>query len=331
MPKFPQKIKDIVLAVTYQCNSQCEFCHIWRKKTASSLKPKDYKNLPRTIQNVNISGGEPFLRNDLSKIVQTIKSRCPRAKIIISTNGFLSQEIKKQTKKILKIEPGIGITVSLDGLKKIHEKLRGVKNGFKQALQTIEILKKLKIKNLKIAFTINDHNFQELRKVYQLSKELNLEFSFAVCHNSPHYFQKEDNKISRLKEMEKEIIWLISQELRGFSLKRWLRAYFAWGLLRFIQTGQRILPDYSGLRSLFIDPFGRIYPSDVWNLRLGKIQEITNWPKFLKTSQRIILTKSQSKPNNWMICTARQSMKKHWLKAGWWILSNKPYGKIISV
>src|SRR3989344_2546736 len=268
MPKFPQKIKDIVLAVTYQCNSQCEFCHIWRKKTASSLKPKDYKNLPRTIQNVNISGGEPFLRNDLSKIVQTIKSRCPRAKIIISTNGFLSQEIKKQTKKILKIEPGIGITVSLDGLKKIHEKLRGVKNGFKQALQTIEILKKLKIKNL--------------------------EFSFAVCHNSPHYFKKKDNKISRLKEMEKEIIWLISQELRGFSLKRWLRAYFALGLLRFIQTGQRILPDYSGLRSLFIDPFGRIYPSDVWNLRLGKIQEITNWPKFLKTSQRIILTKSQS-------------------------------------
>lgn len=322
MKKINQ-IKDIILAITYQCNSRCQFCYIWQKQETFSLEPKDYQNLPQTIKNVNLGGGEPFLRQDLPTIIKIIKTQCPSAKIIISTNGFLPQEIKRQMRKVLKIEPDIRIAVSLDGLKKVHEKLRGKKNGFNQALKTIKILKSLGMKNLKIAFTLGDKNFKELRKVYQLSRTLGLEFSLAVCHNANHYFSKNDNQITKLKEIEKEIHWLINQELKSFSFKKWLRAYFAWGILEFLKTGQRILPDYSGFNSLFIDPFGCIYPSNVWDLKLGKMQEIKNWPEFLSKSQKKVLENNQERPNNWMICTARQAIKKHWLKAGWWILWRK--------
>ncbi len=320
MKKIP--IKDLVLAVTYQCNSRCQFCNIWKNKKTFSCQPADYKNLPRNIKNVNVSGGEPFLRNDLPEIIRIISYQCPRAKIIISTNGFLPGLIKKQLQEIIRFKKDIGVAVSLDGFGLIHEELRGFPGGFSLAIETIRLLKELGIKNLKIAFTLGDKNINQLKRVYRLSRQLGIEFSLAVLHNSPHYFQKEDNQIKNLARMKKELNWLIKEELKGLSLKKWLRAYFAWGMIGFLENRERVLQDYSGLSSLFIDPFGYIYPSDIWNLKIGRLQKIKDWSKFSDKTKKMILSEEE-RPVSWMICTARQAMRKHWLKVGWWILENE--------
>ena len=81
------------------------------------------------------------------------------------------------------------------------------------------------------------------------------------------------------------------------------------------------MPDYSGVTSLFIDPFGYIYPSDVWDLKIGRLQKIKDWSKFSEQVRQKIL--SERPPVSWMICTARQAMRKHWLEVGWWILRIK--------
>ncbi len=315
------KIRDLVLAITYQCNSCCQICNIWKSQKTSSCRPSDYENLPCDVRNINISGGEPFLRADLPEIIRTVGHRCPKAKIVISTNGFLPSMIKKRVTEIIKFKRNIGVAISLDGFGLVHEELRGVSGGFSLALETIRLLKELNIEDLKIAFTLNDKNINQLKRVYHLSKELNVEFSLAVCHNSPHYFQKENNNISRFNLIKKEIDWLVEQELKRFSLKRWARAYFAQGLINFLKNKKRILPDYAGLSSLFIDPFGNIYPSNVWNFKMGKLQETKDWDKFSNEASGII--PFEKKPSNWMACTVRQAMKEHWMKVGWWVLQKK--------
>ncbi|NQV00632.1 MAG: radical SAM protein [Parcubacteria group bacterium] len=321
-PKENQ-IKDVVLAITYQCNAHCQFCHIWKNKERFSLQAGDYKNLPRNTENINISGGEPFLRNDLPAIIRTINHQCSRAKIIISTNGFLPSTIKRQMQEIIKFKKDIGIAVSLDGFGKVHEDLRGFPGGFSLVLESIRLLRDLGIKNLKIAFTLNNKNINQLKRVYQLSKELGVEFSLAVCHDSSHYFKKQNNEITNTIQIKRQISWLIEEELKSFSPKKWLRAYFAWGMLGFLKNRKRVLPDYSGLNSLFIDPFGNIYPSDVWDMKIGRLQEIKNWNSFVLKTKEILLSKDKERPNSWMICTARQAMKKHWLKVSLWILQTK--------
>jgi len=314
-------IKDIVLAVTYQCNGRCRFCNIWTNQDSFSCELDDFKRLPRNIENINISGGEPFLREDLSEVIRTIKNQCPKAKIIISTNGFTPCKIKDQMQKIIKFKRDIGIAVSLDGFGKAHEELRGFPGGFSLALETIRLLKELGIKNIKIAFTLGNQNINQLKRVYQLSNELGVEFSLAAYHNSSHYFQKEDNKIVDIANLRKEIDWLIKQELKSFSLKKWARAYFAFGLFNFLKNKKRILPDYSGINSLFIDPFGNIYPSDIWNLKLGNLKKVDNWDDFSEAMNLKIL--SNKRPESWMICTARGAMKKHYTKVIPWILRKK--------
>ena len=111
------RIKDIVIAVTYNCNSRCQMCNIWQKTdNINALGKDELLNLPENLENINISGGEPFLRADLPELIKAIKARCPKAKVIISTNGFATETVLSQMEKILKIMPEIGVAVSLDGL-----------------------------------------------------------------------------------------------------------------------------------------------------------------------------------------------------------------------
>ncbi len=314
-------IKDIVLAITYKCNSHCQSCNIWKNQKYFSYKPIDYNKLPRMVKNINISGGEPFLRNDLLEVVKTISRRSPGANIVISTNGFLLSEIKKTMQKVVNFRKDIGVAVSLDGFGKVHEELRGFPGGFCLATETIRFLKELGIKNLKIAFTLGDYNIDQLKRIYKLSQGLKVEFSLALYHNSSHYFQIEKNQIINIRKIKKELNWLINQELKSFSPKKWVRAYFIWAMIKFLETNKRVLPDYSGVTSLFIDPSGKIYPSNVWDLEIGKLQNINDWNKFSKKTKKLIL--NNKAPESWMICTARQSMKKHWLKVIRWIVREK--------
>ncbi|MDO9399659.1 MAG: glycosyltransferase [bacterium] len=305
--------KDVVLAVTYRCNSRCVMCNIWKKEPVLELCPSDYNNLPKNLQDINITGGEPFLRNDLCEIIEIISKRCSKANIVISTNGFATDLILSQTKKIIEIFPKIGIAISIDGIGEKHNETRGVVGGFEKSIKTIENLKKLGVKNLKIAFTLGDYNIKELSKVYNLANKLGVEFSLAITHSSENFFNKE-NKLNKKKELIKQLNWLIKKELSSWSLKKWARAYFVYGAKVYIKTGKRILPDYSGKDNLFIDPFGDIYASGVSSQKIG---ELRNFQMFSE------IKNDQKCEQSWMVCTARSAIKKHWFRVIVWIFKNK--------
>jgi MoaA/NifB/PqqE/SkfB family radical SAM enzyme len=68
-------------------------CNIWQDDTKDGLHPKDFARLPKTLKDLNITGGEPFLRNDLVDIVREITNVNPKIRIVISSNGFLTAKI----------------------------------------------------------------------------------------------------------------------------------------------------------------------------------------------------------------------------------------------
>lgn len=310
------RLKEAVVAVTYRCNSRCQMCNIWKiREHFGELTPQDFLNLPSDLKDINITGGEPFLRNDLLEIIRTIQNRCPKANIIISSNGFATELIVSKMKEILKINPDIGVAISIDGVGEVHNKIRGIEDGFQKATSTIRRLRGLGVKSLKIGFTIGEYNPKELYKVYELSKELNTELSLTVVHSSENYFGKE-NEIKNSELIIEALNWLIKKELSGWNYKNWGRAYFAYGAREFIRTGERILPDYSGILSIFVNPQGVIYPCDVSTQKLGNLRNSND----IENIKAIVPNDCEK---SWMVCTARQSIKKHFIKVIWWILVHK--------
>lgn len=154
--------KQLQLNITYRCNSKCIMCNIWRwgkekKEISLSGFEKILSNdIFRGIRTLGIAGGEPFLRKDITELFDLCLNKMPRLYSVgIVTNGMLTSKIISETAKIADMCTGkgvkLGITVSVDGIGKIHDEMRGIPGLFEIVEKTLEGLTKLKeSKNLSI-------------------------------------------------------------------------------------------------------------------------------------------------------------------------------------
>ncbi|MFH1509298.1 MAG: radical SAM protein [bacterium] len=322
-PKTPYPI-DAVLAITYQCNSKCSMCNIWKDQTKGTMEPKEYKKLPKTLKYVNISGGEPFMRQDIVEIIEAINERCNGPEIVISTNGFTPELIKRQMERFMKTVPQIGIAFSLDGIGKMHDEIRGVPGGYEKVMKTLQEVKSLGLKNIRFAFTAQDKNIAHFCKVYDLAVKEGIEFTCAVVQSSEHYFKKQNEKLARLDQFKKEFEYVKKNELRSMNKKRWARAYFIDGLYNVLEDQPRKLPSLAMGDFFFLDPLGFVYPSNVISEKMGNIKDesfakIWNSAKADKMRDKLLTFDDK----DWMICTARTAMLKHPVKVSAWAAWNK--------
>ena len=320
---------DCVLALTYNCNARCTMCDIWKIKNSPELNLEDLAKLPDSLRDVNLSGGEPFLRRDLDQIVGVVKKTCPNARLVISSNGFLTPVIDKMMDKILAIAPDIGVAISIDGMGEMHNEMRGIPGGFDRCMETIKVLKKKGMTNLRLAFTITERNVEHFPKVYDLSRELGIQFTHSFAQSSEFYFGGKQNINNPRRDLlEVGYQHVISSELKSWNLKRWARAFFTDGMFKFITSKTPVLSNAPGRDFFFVDPMANIYPSVVHNVILGNLRQIENFEKFWSdpTTEEKRLKVDALKVPVWMICTARTALVRHPLSVGWWILKNKFFG-----
>ncbi|MCX6780151.1 MAG: radical SAM protein [Candidatus Magasanikbacteria bacterium] len=320
---------DCVVALTYNCNAKCTMCDIWKIKNSPELTLEDLAKLPDSLLDVNISGGETFLRKDLPEIVAVIKKACPKARLVISSNGFLPPVIDKAMDKILKIAPDIGVAISIDGMGKMHDEMRGTPGGFDRCMESIKILQKKGMTNLRLAFTITEYNIDHFAQVYDLTRQLGIQFTHSFAQSSEFYFGGKQNINNPPRELlVKGYTHIIRNELKSWNLKRWLRAFFASGMFRFITSKNPVLDNAPGRDFFFLDPSGDIYPSVVHNFILGNIRKVDNFKEFWlspTTDERRKKVDALRVPV-WMVCTARTALYNHPFAVGWWILRNKFFG-----
>lgn len=127
---------DISIITTYRCPMKCMMCNIWKNPTdpRQELRPEELEMLPG-FKFVNITGGEPFVREDLEDIIDIMFRKSPR--IVISTSGWFDDRVIALAEKY----PNIGIRISIEGLR-AEPRFRMV--FFQLAVdQTLEILRHL--------------------------------------------------------------------------------------------------------------------------------------------------------------------------------------------
>ena len=299
------KLKSLVLAVTYKCNSRCSFCSIWKNKPKKEIDMSYYKKLP-FFESINLTGGEPFMREDIDDIIEIIKKKTKR--ILFATNGLLTERILKIAKKY----PEIGYRISIDGIGDVHDKMRGIPGGFEKSINTIKGLKKLGIKDIGICSTFGYGNEDQIEKLYQLAKKLDIEFLTIVRHDSFYYSKKNDPYDTKL--LISKLNWLIRKYLRSFNIKEHFRAYYTEGSIGFVNKKKRPIKCDAGLTSFYLDPYGFVFPCVVLNKPLGNIKT-DNFKDFIGETKCNL--------NCWMPCTVNQPIKDNLGKVIFWILKKK--------
>lgn len=301
-------------------------CDIWKLKDTPELELEHFKKLPSSLEDINVSGGEPFLRQDIVELVKILHETCPKARIVISTNGYLADLIKEKMREILKFVPNVGVGVSIDGIGEMHDKIRGIPGGFNLATKTVKVLREeIGMNNLRIAFTASKQNVEHLGKVYDLSRELGVQFTLALAQSSEFFFGgKQVEEGVDQKTLGEQFDYVIRRELKSWQPKRWARAYFARSLCSLAETGKQPLPSRAGTDFFFLDPFGNVYPSVVHNFVMGNIHDKTMkeiWfsPEAAAAREKV----GAASQDVWMICTARTAIRRHPFRVGWWILKSK--------
>lgn len=310
------------IIVTYRCNARCHMCNTWQypSKHEEEIGINVYEKLP-FMNTINITGGEPFLREDLDEIIGVLKKKTKR--LVISSNGFFTQRILKLFDK----HSDIGIRISIEGLPKANDELRGIKDGFDRGIRTLISLHHMGIKDIGFGITVSDRNAKDMIELYRLAKMMKLEFATAAVHNA-FYFHKFDNKFERPDEAVGEFKKLIAELLRSRKIKDWFRAYFNYGLINYIKGNPRLLPCEMGYDSFFLDPYGEIFPCNVMeesmgNLRDRSFEDIWNSKRAEEIRQQV----KTCHKNCWMIGSVSQQMKKHIWKPGYWIFRHKFLGR----
>lgn len=306
------------IIVTYRCNARCHMCNTWQHPTRpeEEIKPADLATLP-DVKFCNITGGEPFIREDIGEFIEVMSKKTRR--IVISTNGYFTDRVVTLAKKY----PKIGVRVSLEGLQAANDELRGIKDGFSHGMRTIEELRRLGLKDIGFGITLSDRNILDLMELYRLGKSMDMEFATACVHNT-YYFHKFDNKITRFDDFDREFKKLITDLLKTNRVKNWFRAYFNYGLLNYAHGNERLLPCEVGTDLFFIDPLGNVMACNGLEMSMGNIRkrpfnEIWNGDEARKVRAAV----KDCKKNCWMIGSVAPAMKKDLLTPGLWVIKNK--------
>jgi MoaA/NifB/PqqE/SkfB family radical SAM enzyme len=314
---------DAVIAVTYRCDSRCNMCNIWQLPPGDELSAAEYRALPRTLRDINITGGEPFLRDDLVELVRIIDERCGHPRIVISTNGFERRRIMHAAAGLMKIGANVGIAVSLDGIGEKHDEIRGTPGGFDKVVETLTQLRTIGYRNVRVAFTAQRDNVKHLGAVYDLSRQFRYQFTTSVAQNSEFYFSTGGNLTVDPLDLASELRYVMRKELLSLSPKRWLRAYFYAGVLRYNATKERILACRAGSDSFFMDPAGFVYPCLTLNRPMGSVRE-SPFEEIWKSraAGEVRMAVEACREPCWMICTARTAMLRHPVEPAKWIVAN---------
>ena len=317
---MPEKKLNGTVIVTYRCNAKCTMCNRYKapSKPEEEISIETIRKLPK-MYFTNITGGEPFIREDLPDIVRELYKKSDR--IVISTNGFFTDRIIKLCEEF----PNVGIRISIEGLEETNNKIRGLDDGYNKGYSTLKKLVEMKHPDVGFGMTVQDANAKDLVALYEKSNELNMEFATASLHNS-FYFVESKNIIKDRLMVAKEFEKLINELLKSNSPKKWFRAYFNHGLINYIFGQKRLLPCDMAFDTFFIDPYGDVMPCNgtkdkevMGNLNTQSWEELWNSEK----ANNVRKTVRNCDRQCWMIGSVSPAMHKYIWKPTLWALKHK--------
>jgi len=166
---------NLTISVTGKCNSKCRTCKIWEKQKVNDLNLDQWNKILTSVGNspiwITISGGEPFIRPDITGIIKIIAKKNKPKIITIATNGIHSEKIYRDVKQILSFYHGLlVINISVDGIGRKHDEIRGVKCHSK-VTKTIKLLKTTRA-TVGVHTVISKYNINDLKDIRTYVKKL---------------------------------------------------------------------------------------------------------------------------------------------------------------
>lgn len=281
------KPQAVSIEITHHCISRCIMCNIWTiPAEIPTLSIQEWieflsSDLLEDLRELDVTGGEPFLRKDLPDLFRGI-CRLKEAhlrelrSVAITTNGFLTQRVLRDAEDILnrlrESHMDLVMACAVDGVGETHDRIRNTKGAWSRVSETIEGLMKLreKFENLVIGIktTILPVNIGEMERInsYATSRSLFTIVSPCIVTKGRYlnYDLADDLAFSRGDTKR-----LIDFFMNNRSLWR----YHSERLVDYFITGTMKKPCTCGFNYFFVRSNGDVFLCPLINRDIGNIRD----------------------------------------------------------
>ncbi len=285
---------NVTFSVTRRCQSRCLTCGIWK---ADDLCEMDLEAIERLFRSMgwtwffNISGGEPYLRDDLPEIVRLAARHLGPAVIHVPTNALMPDRIEDMTRRMLAAireeSPGTLLTVkpSFDGIGERHDEIRGVPGNFRKLLDTLARLKALRDADpslhVGVGTVVSRFNESELEQIIEYAGGLGVDTYINEIAEERQEFFNEGSEItpdpatySRIMEVFKRNTLLSMKGMRALGrITSGLRLVYYDLVVRILTERRQVVPCYAGLLNVHINADGAVWPCAIraYGSEMGRI------------------------------------------------------------
>lgn len=158
--------------VTARCPLRCRHCFYHQELSTDDRDELSIAEVGHLTPSLGpllwlcLTGGEPFLRDDLAEIAASFSDHAQPRHISVVTSGWFPDRVADLLPEIQRAAPGsfIHFNVSIDGFEDVHDQVRDAPGAFARAMETIEIVKGLRGRDLGlgIATTFNALNQHQM-------------------------------------------------------------------------------------------------------------------------------------------------------------------------
>ncbi len=323
----------VMLIPTYRCNMPCTHCNIWKREPVEEMPVERIHRLfsgCSSLSWVQLSGGEIFLRPDLVEIAQAIIESVPELVLLdFPTNGYLTDRIVAWVGEIVGLNPRrLVVTVSLDGPRDVHDRMRGTQGSWRRSVETFRGLKGLGADRLQVffGFTLSQYNAGMLeRSIAEVGSLIpwigHQDFHVNLAQVSSHYYVNPDFDPGSGPALEAELSRFWAEKPTGFHPVSILEHEYLRLARSYLLDGLTPLPCMAVTASCFIDPDGTIFPCAHYAKRLGNVADygddldrLLSEPHVEELRREILSGKC---PHCWTPCEAYQSIMGNLFRYRW--------------
>ena len=267
------KPQALSLEITHECVARCVMCNIWKiPPDVPDLGVPQWigllsSDLFTDIRELDITGGEPFIRDDfidlLLGICELKHDYLPALRsIAVTTNGFLTDAVLSTVESILPAlqKKGLDLVMvcALDAVGALHNRIRNYPGAWPKARKTIEELALLRDRypNLIVGLktTILPLNINELRKISEFADAGGFFTIISPCIITEGRYLNPDRAKDLLFSSED-----VEKMIEFFSKDPFRWSFHADSLVDFYKTGTMKKPCSCGFNYFFIRSNGEIF------------------------------------------------------------------------
>jgi MoaA/NifB/PqqE/SkfB family radical SAM enzyme len=236
------------------CNLTCEHCFYWQNlNQRDDLTFEEFEKLSLELgdfENLNLSGGEPFIRKDFAEVCELFLKNNNVKYIYVPTNGYFTDRTERALRKVLKSDTLklFVCEISLDGMPEYHDRFRGNPQSFEKAMETYEMLvglqkedPRLRIHASTVAMSENmDETWQLTEYLHENCPKME-HHNLAIIRGDRKNKSLEGPQLQRYKDLYRHIaeVWADREKGRlGSSVEPMLQ----WAKIKTIESESQFIP-----------------------------------------------------------------------------------------